>query len=90
MYSSYSMPNYAPSMQKRGFGLRSNRNPYNNGDRFIGGGFVVPFVLGGITGSLLTRPNFYGSYPPPQPYPVPMPYYVGNPYPTYTENYYYY
>ena len=38
------------------------------GNRFIGGGFLGPFILGGITGGLLA-PNFY-----PRPYPVPPPY----------------
>ena len=50
--------------------------PYNN--RFISGGFAVPFILGGITGSLLTpgggpRPIYRPPYPP---YPYP-------PYPIY-------
>jgi len=49
------------------------RRPNNN--RF-GGGFLFPFVLGGITGSLLT-PN----YPPRPPYP-PYNYYY-RPYPYY-------
>lgn len=45
--------------------------PYNN--RLIGGGFAVPFLLGGLTGGLLApafypRP-YYPAYPPYQPYP---------------------
>ena len=63
--------------------MRPIRRP-NNGDRFIGGGFLGPFILGGITGGLLA-PSFY-----PRPYygPVPMPY---PPYPVpYTQNQYYY
>ena len=42
------------------------RNYYRGpvGDRFIGGGFLGPFVLGGITGGLLA-PAFY-----PRPYPI--------------------
>ncbi len=47
------------------------------------GGFLFPFVLGGITGGLLSpafRPNYY-------PAPYPYPYY--QPYPYYN-NYYYY
>lgn len=47
------------------------RRPINN-NRFIGGGFAVPFILGGITGGLLA-PAFY-------PRPYPMPYYP-SPYP---------
>ena len=47
-------------------------NPYRvRQDRFIGGGFLGPFILGGITGALVSpgfnRPVYY-------PYPV-YPYY---------------
>ncbi len=52
------------------------RMPMRTGDRFIGGGFLGPFILGGITGGLLA-PSFY-----PRPYPVPMAPYP--PYPPYT------
>lgn len=55
-------------------------NNFQNQDRFIGGGFLGPFLLGGITGGLLA-PAFY-----------PRPYYNNNyyyPYP-YPNNYYYY
>lgn len=45
----------------------NGRVPYRNNDRFIGGGFLGPFVLGGITGGLLA-PAFY-----PRPYPYPYP-----------------
>ena len=87
MYSNNNMPYYVRNIPNRNsFGLRRNN------DRFFGG-FAVPFLLGGITGGLLARPNNYGSF---QPYPVPYPYIV-NPgfstyssYPSYTENYYYY
>lgn len=49
--------------------------PFPGGNRFIGGGFLGPFLLGGITGGLLA-PAFY-----PRPYPIyPMPY---GPYPIY-------
>lgn len=54
-----------------------HNNPYNNfnrrpiyGNRFIGGGFLAPFVLGGITGGLLA-PNFYR----PRPFYEPGPFY---------------
>ena len=47
-------------------GVIMYRNYYRGpvGDRFIGGGFLGPFVLGGITGGLLA-PAFY-----PRPYPI--------------------
>ncbi len=48
----------------------------NNNNRFIGGGFLGPFILGGITGGLLA-PAFYPPrpmYPPYGPYP-PYPIY---------------
>lgn len=48
--------------------------PIQNNDRFIGGGFLGPFILGGITGGLLA-PSFYT-----RPYPVYQPY---QPYPPY-------
>ena len=50
----------------------------NYGDRFIGGGFIGPFILGGITGGLLA-PAFY-----PRPYPVyQQPFIPYGPYPYY-------
>ena len=45
------------------------------GNRFFGGGFLGPFILGGITVVLLA-PGFG-----PRPYPVPVPY--PSPYPPY-------
>ena len=55
-----------------------SRMPVRTSDRFIGGGFLGPFVLGGITGGLLA-PAFY---PRPYPvYPVPYPVPVYGPYP---------
>lgn len=42
----------------------------SNNDRFIGGGFLGPFLLGGLTGGLVAplfygRPNYnYYPYPP--------------------------
>lgn len=60
---------------------RPNMNrPINNGDRFIGGPFLAPFLLGGITGGLLA-PAFY-----PRPIYQPMPIY--RPYPVYPAPYY--
>lgn len=50
--------------------------PMQSNDRFIGGGFLGPFILGGITGGLLA-PSFYPNY---RPYPMYPPY---QPYPPY-------
>lgn len=49
----------------------------NNSDRIVGGGFLGPFLLGGITGGLVA-PFFYGPG-----YGYNRPYYYNN-------NYYYY
>lgn len=72
MYTTYqNMPMYPPNRPIRP----------NNDNRFIGGGFLGPFLLGGITGGL-AAPLFYGPrrpyynnyyyYPP---YPYYGPYY---------------
>ena len=39
-----------------------NYNNISNNDRFIGGGFLGPFILGGLTGGLVA-PFFYGNRP---------------------------
>jgi len=52
--------------------------PFPFGNRFVGGGFLGPFILGGITGGLLA-PQF-GPRPVPY-YPAPYPPY--GPYPFY-------
>ncbi len=70
MYRNYQMPN----MQYRVY----NRPMQSNNERLIGGGFAAPFLLGGITGAVLT-PYFYRPYPP-RPYPYP-PMYPPYPYP---------
>ncbi len=45
------------------------------GNRFVGGGFLAPFVLGGITGGLLA-PAFYNNQRPIYyPYPPTPPIY---------------
>lgn len=41
----------------------------SSGDRFIGAGFVAPFLLGGLAGAALARP--WGGFVP---YPYPYPY----------------
>ena len=53
----------------------NNYRVYNRPqDRFIGGGFLGPFILGGITGALVSpsfnRPIYY-PYPPYPYYPCP-------------------
>lgn len=59
-------------------GYNQNMNGYNqNDDRLIaGGGFLGPFILGGITGGLLapafTPRPYYNNY-----YPYPNYYYYG-------------
>lgn len=88
MYSNYG--NYQMASNNTGYSYRNNM-PYQQGsytgqinrrpgdDRLVGGGFLFPFVLGGITGGLLA-PAFY-----PRPY-YPYPYY---PRPYYQYPYYY-
>ena len=64
------IPQFNNNMQRK---YTNKKN--NNGDRFIGGGFFGPFILGGITGGLIanSRPNYPIYY---QPYPYyPYPYY---------------
>lgn len=51
--------------------------PLNRNDRFVGG-FLGPFILGGITGGLVS-PLFYRNNYCPNCYYYPMPY----PYPYY-------
>ena len=58
------------------YNRRIARPPFG-GNRFIGGGFLGPFLLGGITGGLLA-PNFG-----PRPYPIYRPYPPYPPYPIY-------
>ena len=75
MYSRYNIPQYGRNMQNYNR-PRPPRPPYQgNNDRFFGGGFIAPFILGGITGSLL-RPNYpiYSPGPPIYPYPPYRPY----------------
>lgn len=68
MYSSYSTPMVVNSYPYA-------RNSSSN-DRLIGGGFLGPFLLGGLTGGLVA-PFFYGGG-----YGYQRPYYYNN--------YYYY
>ena len=70
-------------MNQNSFRRPPMNRPISNNDRFIGGGFLGPFILGGITGGLLA-PSFYprpiyGPVPVYRPYPVyPAPYYQNN------------
>ena len=72
MYNNNNIPQNNGNMQS----YRPNNRPNhgNNNDRFLGGGFIGPFILGGLTGGLIanSRPNYY-------PYP-PYPYYQAYPY----------
>ena len=75
MYNN-NIPQYNSNMQKS-----YSHNRPNNGDRFLGGGFFGPFILGGLTGGLIanSRPN-YPVYYAPYPYYQPYPYYGYRPY----------
>lgn len=98
MYSNYSqipvnnIPSYNDLQDSRisssmpvSFSSSSISNPYmsSSSDRIIGGGFLGPFVLGGITGGLLAPAFYPRPYPrpfyprpfPPRPYPYYGPYY---------------
>lgn len=87
MYTNYNIPqnrNYKPTNYYRGQSLGTTTTYYNDGDRFFGGGFLAPFLLGGVGGYLIGRPNQNSGYqqgpipvyfpPQPAPYPYPMPY----------------
>lgn len=78
MYTNYNIP------QKRYYKPQSSNNYYQNGDRFLGSGFLGPFILGGITGGLIARPNY-----PPYPQPIPV-YFPPNQYPPYINTNVYY
>jgi len=55
--------------------MYNNIYPYRNNNRYVGG-FFGPFILGGITGSLLApnfyRPNFYPPIYNRPPFPPPF------------------
>ncbi len=95
MYTSYNIPQNR-NFNQRNFNNRPiNNRPYppikphfDNNDRFFGGGFLGPFLLGGVGGYLLGRPNYSNGpipvfFPNNQSYPVPYPI------PYSTTNYYY-
>lgn len=60
------------------YGTYSNFVPYNNNninDERLAGGFIFPFLLGGVTGAAIA-PSFWNNNRPVYYYPpVPMPYY---------------
>lgn len=88
LYSNKSMPIQNSSMVSSSNPMVSNANPMmanqsstaGNDERLLAGGFLGPFLLGGITGGLIA-PAFYGprpvynTYYAPAPYPYPPPYY---------------
>ena len=68
------------------YNMYQNRRNMHYGNQIndtrLGGGFVVPFLLGGLTGGAIvgSRPNGYNR---------PNYYYPTYPYPYYNSNYYY-
>lgn len=56
--------------------VRPRPGRYPNNNRFVGGGFLGPFLLGGITGGLVA-PIFYGNNRPNNYYYYPYPGYYG-------------
>ena len=74
MYSYNNLRQPVNNMYARPMNNKMNNNKYNSGDRFFGGGFVAPLLLGGVAGYAIgnNRPNYY-------PYPAPV----------YYNNYYY-
>lgn len=60
--------------------MNNFKNPYHQDDRMLGG-FLGPFILGGITGGVVApyfwnqRPNYNYYVPYPYPYPPYQPYY---------------
>ena len=78
MYQNYNKQQFYN--QKPNNNYQQFYNPNNNDDRFIGGGFLGPFILGGLTGGLVA-PFFYGNRPNYNYYyPYPTTYYYGGGY----------
>ena len=87
------MYNYNIPQNRRMYTKNFNERPINysykpNDDRFIGGGFLGPFLLGGVGGYLLGRPNYNYNGPIPVYFPNGGPY-QPYPYPYSQTNYYY-
>ena len=76
MYTNYNIPQNRNNYQKN-YKNYPTTTYYNNGDRFIGGGFLAPFLLGGVGGYLVGRPNYNNQGPIPLYFPPnqQMPYY---------------
>ena len=81
MYTNYNIPrNYSFNQTKFNnyHQITPPKRPnFDQDDRFLGGGFLGPFILGGVGGYLLGRPNYQGPIPVyfPQGRPYPYPYY---------------
>ena len=75
MYSYNNLRQPVNNMYARPMNNKMNNKMYNSGDRFFGGGFVAPLLLGGVAGYAIgnNRPNYY-----PYPYPYPVPVYYNN------------
>ncbi len=71
--------------------MYSNQSNFGNSNRSFGGP-ILPFVLGGVVGSLWSNNNHgnnnYVPYPVYPYYPYSYPYYPSQ-YPMYYQNYYY-
>ena len=81
MNQNYQMSNMIPSNNMSyGYYMPTNskyNTSSNSNDERLAGGFVFPFLLGGVTGAALA-PSFWGNNRPPVYYYQPGPYY---PYP---------
>ncbi len=75
MYNSYQNPlNFNNNFNNP---IPNKNVNFNNNERLVGGGFLGPFILGGITGGLVS-PFFYGGYNRPNyNYYYPYPPYYG-------------
>lgn len=80
MNQNYQIPNMIPSnSMSYGYYMPTNskyKTTTNSNDERLAGGFVFPFLLGGVTGAALA-PSFWGNNNRPiyyTPYP-PYPYY---------------
>ena len=88
MYTNNNIPQKSYYKPTNSYNYQATTYPvtYNSGDRFIGGGFLGPFILGGIGGYLVGRPNNYNQGPIPVYFPQGGPY----PYPPYSNTNIYY